>query len=117
MGKKIIYFIAIAAVLFLFYSLSQQVYQSLRAGNRLDSEVETLAALQKKNSELKKQLLEVDSLQFIEKEARDKLNLSRPGETIVVIPEANIQKVLDSWQEKKVEIIPNWQGWLRLFSK
>lgn len=115
MVRKIGYLAVLAVMIFLVYNLSQQIYQSLRAGSRMDREAEELSGLQKKNAELKQRLFEVETLQFIEKEARDKLNLSRPNETVVVIPEDEINKVLESWQEKKIVEVPNWQGWLKLF--
>ncbi len=115
--KRTLYLVALVAILGLSYSLSRQVYTSLQAGSRLDSEAEGLVALQQENSALKKQLAQTNSPSFVEQEARDKLDMARPGETVVIIPQEEIDKVLGLSQDKPVEKVPNWQGWARLFFK
>jgi cell division protein FtsB len=117
MVRRIIITCIIIAFLFSLYGLFHQIYNALEAGNRLDREVSRLAELQRKNSELKKKLANVETPQFIEQQARDKLNMTREGETIVIIPENELQKVL-GMEQKPVEIkLPNWQGWLKLFTR
>lgn len=115
--RKIVFITLFLILLGLFYALGSQIYDSLKSGDRLEQETEVLVHLQKRNMELKNKLTEVQSIGFIEKEARNKLNLARVGETIFLIPQKEIDKVLGV--EKKVEEIktPNWQGWLRLFWK
>lgn len=116
MRKKIVAFLAIVLLLGFFYALGKQIFDALDKGKRLDIETEDLARLQKKNFELKKKLAEVQSLQFIEERARNKLNLARPNETVIIIPQEVLDKVLKEWEEeKKTETSPNWQGWLKLF--
>ncbi len=51
----------------------------------------------------------------VEKIARDKLNMGKPGETVVVIPEELITKVIEDNKPKIEPKLPNWQGWLKLF--
>lgn len=113
--KKLALILIIILFFGIFYGLSKQILGSLQAGKRLERETEELVQLQKKNIELKKELIEVQTPQFIEREARDKLNFSRPNETVIIIPEEEIDKVLGI--EKKIgeTKIPNWQGWLKLF--
>lgn len=115
--KKKIIILAMVILLGLLYGLGKQIYQSLQIGSRLDTETETLASLQKKNSELKNQLKDVETIRFIEGEARNKLNLARPNETVVIIPKEVVDKVLNSQIEQQTTQIPNWQGWLNLFWK
>lgn len=117
MIRKLIIITTFFILLFLFYSLGKQIYDSLQVDNRLDRESEELVELQKRNLELKKKQAEVLTPQFIEKGARDKLNLSRPGETVIIIPQGEINKVIGNLQGEKEETISNWQGWLRLFWK
>ncbi len=115
MVRKLVVIGFIFGFLFVLYGLFHQILGSLEAGNRLDREVNKLTELQKKNSELKKNLELVKTPQFIEEQARDKLNYTRAGETIIIIPESEIQRVL-GLEKKPIEIkIPNWQGWLKLF--
>jgi len=116
MTKRALPIAILIVFLVLFYSLGKQIFDSLGSSYRLDQATDEVAALQKKNTELKKKLDEVDTPEFIEEQARDKLNLSKDGETVVIIPQNQIDQVLGT--QKKVEIIqqiPYWQGWLKLF--
>lgn len=114
--KKIVFIIFFIIIFGLFYALGSQIYDSLRSGDRLNQETKKLVNLQKRNMELKNKLSEVQSVGFIEEEARNKLGLAREGETVVIISQKEIDKVLGV-EKKQVEEpkIPNWQGWLKLF--
>ncbi len=115
MIKRVLILAIIGLFIFLGVKLSTQFYESLQASKRLDLEVEKVAQIQKRNEELKKTLAEVQSTAFLETQARNKLNYSRNGETVVVIPQSEIDKVLQA-QIKPTEVkVPNWQGWLNLF--
>ena len=117
MIKKIIIISVFLLIIGLVYSFGKQIYSSLEAGKRLDTEAERLTFLQQRNEDLKKKLGEVGSLQFIEAQARDKLSLSRAGETVMVIPQSEIDKVLGAQKEVEKVVLPYWQGWLKLFVK
>lgn len=113
--KKVVLALSLIMLLVIAYGLGKQFYSSLQTGERLEVEIEEVDRLQKRNAQLKKRLEEVQTPQFIEEAARNKLNFSRPNETVIIIPQEEIDKVLNA--EKKVEEIklPNWQAWLRLF--
>jgi cell division protein FtsB len=115
MVRRIIIIGTVFLFLFILYNLFNQIRAALDAGNRLDSQLGKLTHLQRKNSELKKKLEDVQTPQFIEEQARDKLNLTRDGETIVIIPESEIKKALGMDQLVEEVHLPNWQGWLKLF--
>lgn len=69
---------------------------------------------QKENDRLRSELIEVQTPEFIEKEAREKLGMAREGETIVILPKSQISNPND--QEKQTEPpISNWKKWWRLF--
>ena len=70
-------------------------------------------ALQKENLSLKKQLKVVQSQQFIEEQARDKLFLGKPGESTVFLPQATAAG--ESGQNMPSNNIPNWLKWWQLF--
>lgn len=65
------------------------------------------------NTKLQKQLKIVSTQDFLEKEARDKLFLVKPGEQEVLIS----QSLLEKKQEKAKEDAqkPNWQLWWEIF--
>lgn len=114
--RKIVFILFFIVILGLFYALGNQIYDSLNSGDRLEKETEALMKLQKKNLDLKNKLREVQSMGFIEKEARNKLNLAREGETVMILSQEKIEEILRA-EKKQLEEpkIPNWQGWLRLF--
>ncbi len=116
MTKRALLIAILILFIALFYSLGKQIYDSLGSSYRLDQSTDEIAALQKKNSDLKRKLAEVDSSEFIEQQARDKLNMAKDGETVVIIPQAQINQVLGV--EKKIEDLPQipyYQGWIKLF--
>ncbi|RJP46204.1 MAG: hypothetical protein C4584_01890 [Armatimonadetes bacterium] len=115
MLKKIAFISAIVIFIAIFYGLSSQVYSALQAGERLEKEVEKIVLLRQKNNELKQRLEEVKSPRFIEQQARDRLNMAKSNETIIIIPKEEIEKVLSAQKQVIEEQIPNWQGWLKLF--
>jgi cell division protein DivIC len=116
MIKKILIILAIILVLFIAYKLIRQITDAIRSGDRLSSQAETVFNLEAKNKKLKQKLSEVQSKQFIEEQARNKLGLGRSGETVVIIPDEKLKAVLgasNSAYEKPR--LPNYLGWFRVF--
>jgi cell division protein FtsB len=114
MMRKIIYLLALAGVGIILYSFIRQIYDALEVGKRVDLEIEDLGKLQKQNLELKKKLAQMETVGFLEQQARDKLNMAREGETVFIIPQEVLDQVLKVEKVEKV-VEPNWKGWLRLF--
>jgi cell division protein FtsB len=115
MPKKLVVIIVIIISFYIIFSLFKQIFNALDAGKRLDKQADEVSQLQDKNRSLRTKLNEVEQPEYIEKIARDKLNLSKPDETTVIIPDEEVQKFILSQKPKEVVIIPNWQGWLNLF--
>jgi cell division protein FtsB len=98
------------------FGLGRQIVLALQAGQRLDRAAEEVNNLQQDNRVLKEKLSQTQKYNFIEQMARDKLNLVKPGETVVIIPEKAIDKVLSAQIKVEEVKLPNWQGWLKLFT-
>ncbi len=116
MKKKITFFIIFAIFLFISYNLVSRIYSALKAGDRLKEAQMSLTQVQIKNQKLKEELKSAASADFIEQQARDKLNFAREGETVVVIPQSKIEQVLRVAKQVE-ERLPNWLGWLKVFFK
>ena len=101
-------------IFFFFLGLGRQLYSAMQSSKRLDAAADVFTKTQKKNLELKKKLAQSQSTAFIEEQARDKLNLARDGETVVVIPQEEIDRVVASYQTEPVVVVPNWKKWLAL---
>lgn len=90
----------------------------VRAGfKRIDEAGEKLAQEQEKNSILKKKMVYAQSEYYKEKIVREKLNMQRPGEVVVVLPEgvrgARDTDSLEAGENNDFEM-QNWEKWWEL---
>lgn len=106
----------ILIVALILFGLGRQIYLALQAGKRLDTAAEEVSNLQQQNRTLRERYTQAQKYDFIEEIARDKLNLAKSGETLIVIPERAINKVLNAQKQIPEVKLPNWQGWLKLFT-
>jgi cell division protein FtsB len=93
-------------------SLVRSIFDFLKAEDRIQDEELKLAQLQLKNEELKKKLAEVESSEYLEKAAREKLGLAKEGEVVVILPSVT---PLPEAKGQSEENLPNWQKWLKVF--
>ncbi len=115
MSKKIGFLLVIIVIGIIFYNLIMQLLDATKSSERLTKAVEELYQLEAKNKELKKQLEKVQSREFIEEQARNKLGLGKKGETVVIIPDEKIRQVLGESKKNMEERLPNWLGWWKVF--
>ena len=73
---------------------------------------EKLQQVKDNKEQLERQLAQVESRQYIEKEARNKLNMGKNGEIIIIMPSVSpaSDPTPTPWDAS-----PNWQKWARLF--
>lgn len=109
--KKVAYFITIIVCIVIINGLIRSIYDLWNKQDLVVNAKEDLASEKQKNQELKAQLSYVQSTNFVEEEARNKLFMVRPGESGVIVPEELLKKK----EEKVVIITPNWQQWINLF--
>ena len=115
-NKRLTTIIGILALCIIAFGFLKQSYASLQAGGRLDQAQKDLDVLKQENQELKNKLAQAGNASFVEEIFRDKLNLARPNETVIIISEEALKKAQYGEQKKVEEIkLPNWQGWLKLF--
>lgn len=96
--------------LFLIISLSRSVWELYGKKDIFDNTEIRLQKVREENQVLQKQLAEVTSPGYVEKQAREKLNLAKAGEVIVILPE-----VTPALEAKPARELANWQKWLNLF--
>ena len=103
---------AIVGLLVTIFGLSQSVVRLMGRKSLLKAKQEELFRLQKEQEDLQNKLTLAQTPEFIEKEAREKLNLGKVGETVILVEEGESQI-----QPKEMETttIPNWQKWWNLF--
>ena len=99
--------------LILIVTLTQSIIAIWQKGDIVRQRRLELARIEAENEVLKKQLAESQSPDFIERQAREKLGLSKPGESVILMPPATeAAKMLEDLGQKPV---PNWEQWWRLF--
>ena len=103
---------AIVGLLVTIFGLSQSVVRLIGRKSMLKVKQEELVRLQKQQENLQNKLKLAQTPEFIEKEAREKLNLAKSGETIILVEEGETQA---QTSQKETTIIPNWKKWWQMF--
>ena len=103
---------AIVGLLVTVFGLTQSVVRLMGRKNMLKVKQEEMVRLQKEQENFQNKLKLAQTTEFIEKEAREKLNLAKVGETIILVEEGEAQI---QTMPKKTTIIPNWKKWWNLF--
>lgn len=115
--KKYIRYIVLIVSLFLIFSISRSILGLLQKGKTLDEAKERVDALEEEQAKLLEMREVVESEEFVEREAREKLGLAKPGEVIVILPSDDIlRKFAPKFEEEEfVEERPIWERWARMF--
>jgi len=61
---------------------------------------------------LQEELKKVQSQEYIEREAREKLGMSKAGEKVIIMPTITLDKPMRTHENEQ-----NWLKWWRLFVK
>ncbi len=104
------FFISVFSLIFII-NLSRSIYALWQKRGIVAERRSVAGQLAQKNQELVQKSQEVESEPFIEKQAREKLNLQREGEVVVVLP-----KNLGTFENTSPPPhSPNWQRWWKVF--
>ena len=99
--------------IYLIISLSRSVLDLWQKQDEVEKARNRVKDLAQENNRLKSQFEYVQTQDFVEKMAREKLNLVKPGETVVFIPQSVLREATASAAPTPPP--PNWQQWIRLF--
>ncbi len=90
--------------------INQANKEILEAEERVDKAIA-------ENNELKAKVEKLRSSEFQEAQLRDKLDLAKEGEIVVVLPDEEILRKLAPKRIKEENILPDptWRRWLKLF--
>ena len=104
------FLISMVGMLFIV-NISRSIYGLWLRHDLVAEREEVRNSLKKDSGELQKELARVQSPEYIEEVARDKLNLQKEGEVVVVLPETLASP------EPQTEPRPqaNWNKWWKLF--
>lgn len=114
MIKKIVFVATVITLLIIINGLFKSIIDVWNKQDLLIQAQKKLELEKQANQKLKAQLSIVDSKEFVEEEARNKLFMGKPGEQPVIIPQ-NLLKPKEN--KKSVDLRSNWQKWWDLFFK
>lgn len=92
---------------------SKDILRLLGITDQIKSTEDKVAQLEKEEKGLVEKKEYYQSDEFVEQEARNKLNMARPGETVVVLPPKKEESKENL--ENVVTQLPNWGKWWKLF--
>lgn len=109
--KKTLFIVAVIVFLIIINNLVRSIY-SIWQKDKLALDAEKQLSYQKEENErLKSALSYVQTQEFIEKEARDKLFMTKPNESIVL----GSQEIQNDKSPTTKQNKPNWKKWVELF--
>ena len=113
-NKKPIQILIIIIGIVLIVSLSRSILKMFKARDELRLVEQKIEELQKEAASLTVKKEFYQSEDFIEQEARNKLNMVKEGETVVVLP-SNLEEIFREREKQPQTSLPNWRQWLNLF--
>jgi cell division protein FtsB len=78
-----------------------------RAGGQVSRREKEVVKQRLENEKLQSKLREAQSPQYLERIARDKLNLTKPGEYVVILPKPEATSSASQFIDSR----PNWIKW------
>lgn len=110
--KKLFDYLVIILELLLVVSLVRGLIKTIDSRRRVDELLATKEELVLRQEELRSELEEVDEEFYLEKVARDELNLTREGEAFVIVHEGFYQE--EGEEVEEVGSQENWERWLEI---
>lgn len=112
MQSRVINWLLVLLVLILGVNIVRSWINLSRRDEVIKQAQEKLEKAKENNKDLKRQLARVETQEFVEKEARNRLNLAKEGEVVVILP--SISPIL-SPTPTPIDTSANWQKWMKVF--
>jgi cell division protein FtsB len=110
--KRLLAVPALLLGLLLIFHLSRSIVGLYRSGGRVAGLVGEIAELEKEKERLEQERGFRQTDEFVEREARDKLRMTREGEKILVLPESDARGGEEDREQKTEDgERANWQKW------
>lgn len=100
--------------LYLIASFSHSLYELWNKQEAVTRQQQKVNQAQETNNKLKNELRYVQSDEFVEEQAREKLGMAKEGETVVIIQDKALQEATKSAIPTPTPL-PNAMQWLSLF--
>lgn len=109
--KKIVIYAVLIFQIALIISLLKSIQGSISARSRVETLELRKEELQREREELEGKLAYVESDFYVEKVAREELQLTKPGETVVIVPEELRNNEFEVQAEAVETEKPNYLKW------
>lgn len=112
-GRVKLRLLALGVGVYLAWTLAKGVLELRLAYKRIDEARQILAMEQSRGEELKRKWAEIQTPEYLEKVARNDLNMQKEGETVVVLQK---NQKLENSKTQDVESVDeqNWERWWSL---
>ena len=115
MNKNLTFFVLLISSI-LIINLGRDIWRLIKAGERFVQAEKKLEQVRDKNQDLKKTKEFYQSDAFLEEQIRNKLQMAKPEEKIIILPETIGNTQLEQLEQlEELEQLANWEKWLRLF--
>ncbi len=104
-------------IVLLLISTVRNIGRVINIRKQVEVERQKVEKMQADNVKLQVQIAEAQGQDFIEKQIRNKLGLTKEGEAMVVLPDESIVRSLAPSLTSEEETLPdpNWKKWEKLF--
>jgi len=117
-SSRLVAIIGLFIIIYASIGLAKITWQNYKINQKISSLEKELKEMEEENFELKNKILYYRTNAYKERLAREKLNLQKPGEIVVVIPDnlpTTEKKEKTSSKEPKKETKKNYQKWWDYF--
>ena len=106
---------------FISYSAVMEAYRNKKIEKNVKDLQQQAKTIQNENNALSKTIDYLGSQENIEKTAKEKLNMQKPDENVVVVKASLAKPQPEITQENSVEVVlpkvPNYKKWINFFFK
>ena len=120
MRRQAFSILALLLGIYFILALSRDLLDLLSKRERILQEEVEVKKLEQERRDLAEKLQYVSGDEFVEKDAREKLLMGKPGEVVMLLPPDNDQTgqagpISDKDQSSAKEDLANWEKWAQLF--
>ena len=117
----IFFLVGLVVLVFIGISLGKEVYRKRQIQKEIEGLQSQINQMGQENSDMENLISYLSSTDFQEKEAREKLNLQKSDEKMIVLqkdvvqPDSQPQNIASNSQTPPEDNSPNWQKWWKYF--
>jgi len=118
--NRVFVVLAIPLLIYLSFSTARKAMEVYQLNQQAASIRQDITQLKERNAELRRQEEYLQSPDYVEKMAREQLNLVRPGDIPLVLVSPSVketpkQPAPAAPQSRPQQSLPNWQQWWNFF--